>query len=55
VVNLGGYFLIFIDPLRQRIQVDKLDQAFRRLIEQHDDLQYLHHFLSRAFSVLPSY
>jgi hypothetical protein len=53
VIIFGGILLDIHYPLHQRIRVDKPDQAFRRIFEQHDDLQYLHDSLSHAFSVLP--
>jgi hypothetical protein len=56
VILSGGILLDIHCPLYQRIRVDKLDQAFRRIFEQHDDLQYLQaaDSPSHAFSVLPS-
>ena len=42
-------------PSRRRIRDDILDQAFRRIFERHGDLQCLHHFPLRAFSVLPGF
>ena len=40
---------------RRRIRDDRLDQAFRRIFERHGDLQCLHRFPLRAFSVLPGF
>ena len=42
-------------PSRHRVQNDILDQAFRHMIARHGDLQCLHHFPSRAFSVWPGF
>ena len=42
-------------PARHRIPNDMLDQAFRHIIAQHGDLQCLHRFPLRAFSVWPGF
>ena len=38
-----------------RIQNDMLDLAFQHIIVPHDDLQYLHRFPLRVFSVWPGF
>jgi hypothetical protein len=40
-------------PSRHRIRNDMLDQAFRRMIARHGDLQSLRRFPLRAFFVWP--
>ena len=42
-------------PSLRRIRNDILDQAFRRIIERHGDLQCLRRFPLRVFSVLPGF
>ena len=42
-------------PSHHRILNDTLDQASRRMIVQHGDLQCLRHFPLRVFSVWPGF
>jgi len=42
-------------PLHRSIRNDILDQAFRRMIGQHGDLQCLRRFPLHAFSVWPGF